>query len=270
MARGDAVARVAAWSERPAPPHHSLCAARRAQLISSLLKRTVTNAHGLRDMSVHKPRRCQCALFYPSQILHSVFSHQIIARNAPLPFRVGAHILSSGFGAVKAYGASAATPKRAGCSDETVAVGSVHARERPASRRTDREHVERRGFRGEPRQRVSPETPQHGRARTDPRAPRPSDADVQAHGNRIRDVLVDRSARRDPQDGTRTRRAARRPGVRRAGASGPRSQEDRRRVRGRPNHRQPPPGAGTPREARIRRRRVQTQPERIAERKRAG
>ena len=84
MARGDAVARVAAWSERPAPPHHSLCAARRAQL-SSLLERTVTNAHGLRDMSVHKPRRCQCALFYPSQILHSVFSHQIIARNAPLP-----------------------------------------------------------------------------------------------------------------------------------------------------------------------------------------
>ena len=32
MARGDAVARVAAWSERPAPPHHSLWAARRAQL----------------------------------------------------------------------------------------------------------------------------------------------------------------------------------------------------------------------------------------------
>ena len=62
MARGDAVARVAAWSERPAPPHHSLWAARRAQL-SSLLERTVTNAHGLRDMSVHKPRRCQCALF---------------------------------------------------------------------------------------------------------------------------------------------------------------------------------------------------------------
>jgi hypothetical protein len=86
MARGDAVARVAAWSERPAPPHHSLWAARRAQL-SSLLERTVTNAHGLRDMSVHKPRRCQCALFYPSQILHSVFSHQIIARNAPLACR---------------------------------------------------------------------------------------------------------------------------------------------------------------------------------------
>ena len=62
MARGDAVARVAAWSERPAPPHHSLWAARRAQL-RSLLERTVTNAHGLRDMSVHKPRRCQCALF---------------------------------------------------------------------------------------------------------------------------------------------------------------------------------------------------------------
>ena len=48
MARGDAVARVAAWSERPAPPHHSLWAARRAQL-SSLLERTATNAHGLRD-----------------------------------------------------------------------------------------------------------------------------------------------------------------------------------------------------------------------------
>ena len=48
MARGDAVARVAAWSERPAPPHHSLWAARRAQLISSLLERTATNAHGLR------------------------------------------------------------------------------------------------------------------------------------------------------------------------------------------------------------------------------
>ena len=87
MARGDAVARVAAWSGRPAPPHHSLCAARRAQLIRSLLNRTVTNAHGLRDMSVHKPRRCQCALFYPSQILHSVISHQIIARNAPLACR---------------------------------------------------------------------------------------------------------------------------------------------------------------------------------------
>jgi hypothetical protein len=87
MARGDAVARVAAWSERPAPPHHSLWAARRAQLIGSLLNRTVTNAHGLRDMSVHKPRRCQCALFYPSQILHSVISHQIIARNAPLACR---------------------------------------------------------------------------------------------------------------------------------------------------------------------------------------
>ena len=86
MARGDAVARVAAWSERPAPPHHSLWAARRAQL-SSLLERTVTNAHGLRDMSVHKPRRCQCALFYPSQILNSVFSHQIITRNAPLACR---------------------------------------------------------------------------------------------------------------------------------------------------------------------------------------
>ena len=193
-----------------------------------------------------------------------------LSPGTPLFLCVGAHILSSGFGAVKAYGASAATPKRAGCSDETVAVGSVHARERPASRRTDREHVERRRFRGEPRQRVSPETPQHGRARTDPRAPLTRDADVQARGNRIRDVLMDRSAARDPQDGTRTRRAARRPGVRRAGASGPRSQEDRRRVRGRPNHRQPPPGAGTPREARIRRRRVQTQPERIAERKRAG
>ena len=269
MARGDAVARVAAWSERPAPPHHSLWAARRAQL-SSLLERTVTNAHGLRDMSVHKPRRCQCALFYPSQILHRVFSHQIIAPERPSSSVSELSFLSRSFGAVKAYGASAATPKRAGCSDETVAVGSVHARERPASRRTDREHVERRGFRGEPRQRVSPETPQHGRARTDPRAPLTRDADVQARGNRIRDVLMDRSAARDPQDGTRTRRAARRPGVRRAGASGPRSQEDRRRVRGRPNHRQPPPGAGTPREARIRRRRVQTQPERIAERKRAG
>lgn len=92
MARGDAVARVAAWSERPAPPHHSLCAARRAQL-RSLLNRTVTNAHGLRDMSVHKPRRCQCALFYPSQILHSVFSHQIIARNAPLPLCRSCHLV---------------------------------------------------------------------------------------------------------------------------------------------------------------------------------
>ena len=168
--------------------------------------------------------------------------------------------------AVKAHGASAATPKLAGCSDAPVFGGSTDSRGRPASRRLDRKHVVRRGFRGEPRrQRVSPETPHRGRAGTRARVRRSGDADVQESRNRVRSHRLDPPARRDPRRDVRSRRARARPGVRHARATGPCAQEDRRRKWGRPDNRVAPPGQGTPREARLRRRRVQAQPGSVAD-----
>jgi len=168
--------------------------------------------------------------------------------------------------AVKAHGASAATPKLAGCSDAPVFRGSTDSRGRPASRRLDREHVVRRGFRGEPRrQRVSPETPHRGCAGTRSRAPRSGDADVQKSWNRVRSHRLDPPARLDPRRDVRSRRARARPGVRHARATGPCAQEDRRRKWGRPDNRVAPPGQGTPREARLSRRRVQAQTGSVAD-----
>ena len=76
---------------------------------------------------------------------------------------------------------------------------------------------------------------------------------------------LDPPARRDPRRDVRSRRARARPGVRHARATGPCAQEDRRRKWGRPDNRVAPPGQGTPREARLRRRRVQAQPGSVAD-----
>ena len=73
---------------RSDPRLRTTASARRGGLNSGVYSRerlptlTVSGQSDIQPFGTQE--RFQCALFYPSQILDSVFSHQIIARNAPL------------------------------------------------------------------------------------------------------------------------------------------------------------------------------------------